>query len=230
MGKRYPAAIFIMAAAIIILLWRNDCEGGLVPGELVDQKVAVVVYPQNSAAGRYVKTALSCIEGILLDNDITALAAIYLYVAVAPGLADYYTASAHADIRFIEEKNARVTAISLTPMGAPGRPPSDGLTQNSAAINAVQRAVDEACENLGMENMDPATPRAVRLDLRGPLDTAGMRLDPCGKEGGRELAAYARLEQQKWRGEKVTCTALAPAGALGAVAGYIIDTDFRRRP
>jgi len=162
--------------------------------------------------------------------DMAALAAIYLHVAVVPGLADYFTASAHADLRFIGESDARVTALSVPPMGAPGRPPSDGLTQNSAAINAVQRAVDEACAKLGLENLDPATPRSVRLELQGPLDAPAMPLEPRPEENSSTLAAFAQLEKQAWRGEKVSSTVLAPAGALGAVAGYIIDTDFRRRP
>jgi len=54
-------------------------------------------------------------------------------------------------------------------MGAPGHPPSDGLTRNSAVINAVQRAVDNACHKLGFELIDPATPRSVRLSLDGPF-------------------------------------------------------------
>jgi hypothetical protein len=161
---------------------------------------------------------------------IAALVAIYLYVDTQPGLADYFSASAHADIRFIDENDAKVTAISVLPMGTPGRPPSDGLTQSSAAINAVQRAVDDACDQLGLDNLDPATPRLVRLDLENPIDGSSLTIAPRASEQNNTLADYAKLEDQRWRAEEVTSTVSAPAGALGAVAGYIIDTDFRRRP
>ena len=163
--------------------------------------------------------------------ELAALVAIYLNVDRLPTLADYFSASAHADIRFISESDAKVTAISLLPMGVPGRPPSDGLTQNSAAINAVQRAVDDACNQLGLENLDPATPRLVRLDLKDPVDGSSLTVEPrhSSKEE-KSLPDYAQLEELRWRQEEVTCTTKAPAGAMGAVAGYIIDTDFRRRP
>jgi hypothetical protein len=162
--------------------------------------------------------------------EIAALVAIYLNVDRVPTLADYFSAGAHADIRFISESDAKVTSISLLPMGAPGRPPSDGLTQNSAAINAVQRAVDDACNKLGLENLDPATPRLVRLDLKGPVEGSSLTLEPRPLKEAKSISRYAQLEEKRWRQEEVTCTAKAPAGAMGAVAGYIIDTDFRRRP
>lgn len=162
--------------------------------------------------------------------EIAALVAIYLNVDRVPTLADYFSAGAHADIRFISESDAEVTAISLPPMGVPGRPPSDGLTQNSAAVNAVQRAVDDACNKLGLENLDPATPRLVHLDLKDPVDGSSLTIEPRPSEKEKSLSDYAQLEELRWRQEEVTCTAKAPAGAMGAVAGYIIDTDFRRRP
>ena len=161
---------------------------------------------------------------------IAALVAIYLHVDTQPGLADYFSASAHADIRFIGENDAKVTAISVLPMGTPGRPPSDGLTQSSASINAVQRAVDDACDQLGLDNLDPATPRLVRLDLENPIDGSALTVAPQSFKQNHTLTDYAQLEKQGWRAEEVTCSASAPAGAMGAVAGYIIDTDFRRRP
>jgi hypothetical protein len=110
--------------------------------------------------------------------EIAALVAIYLNMDKVPTLADYFSAGAHADIRFISESDAKVTSISLPPMGVPGRPPSDGLTQNSAAINAVQRAIDDACNQLGLENLDPATPRLVRLDLKDPVDGSSLTIEP----------------------------------------------------
>ena len=95
--------------------------------------------------------------------------ALYLSVDDQKGLAEYYTATAHVDVRYMGEEDAQVHALATPPMGAPGSPPSDGLTRNSAVINAVQRAVDSACEKLGFELIDPATPRSVSLALEGPV-------------------------------------------------------------
>ena len=161
---------------------------------------------------------------------IKGLVAVYLSVDITKGLAGYYTATAQADIRFINEEDAKVESLTIAPMGSPGRPPSDGLTQNSAAINAVQRAIDDVCVKLGLELMDPATPRSVRLSLEGPTSVPSASILKRTSVSDSSLSRYAILEKQKWRGEDVTCTAKAPAGALGAVGGYIIDTDFRRRP
>lgn len=161
---------------------------------------------------------------------IKGLVAVYLSVDIIKGLAGYYSATAQSDIRFIDEADAKVGAMTTFPMGAPGRPPSDGLTRQSAAINAVQRAIDDVCLKLGLEIMDPATPRSVRLSLEGPSQLAAPSNKIRTSESDTSLAGLAVLEKQKWRGEEITCNARAPAGALGAVGGYIIDTDFRRRP
>jgi len=161
---------------------------------------------------------------------IKGLVAVYLSVDSAKGLAGYYSATAQADIRFIDEMDGKVESLATFAMGSPGRPPSDGLTQNSAAINAVQRAIDDACAKLGLELMDPATPRSVKLSLEGPVQTPLISDSKRTSRPDDSLSKLAVLEKQKWRGEEVTCTARAPAGALGAVGGYIIDTDFRRRP
>ena len=161
---------------------------------------------------------------------IHGLVAVYLSVDITRGLVGYYTATAQADIRYISEEDAKVMSLATFPMGAPGKPPSDGLTQNSAAINAVQRSIDEACAKLGLELMDPATPRSVRLSLEGPVNVPLVSDPMTTPIRDDSLSRLAVLEKQKWRGEEVTCTAKAPAGALGAVGGYIIDTDFRRRP
>ncbi|MBW2297812.1 MAG: hypothetical protein JRF32_09430 [Deltaproteobacteria bacterium] len=161
---------------------------------------------------------------------IKGLVALYLSVDTRKGLAEYYTATAHVDVRYIGEEDAQVHALATLPMGTPGQPPSDGLTRNSAVINAVQRAVDSACQKLGFELIDPASPRSVSLTLEGPLPV------PVGVEMSRtssrdtSIKKYALLEKQPWRGEDVTCSVTAPGGSMGAVGGYIVDTDFRRKP
>jgi hypothetical protein len=162
--------------------------------------------------------------------DIKGLVGVYLSVGITKGLVGYYTATAQADIRAINEEDAKVEALTTFPMGAPGRPPSDGLTKNSAAINAVQRAIDDACAKLGLELMDPATPRSVKLSLEGPVSLPSTLSVERTSQNDPSLSRSAVLEKQKWRGEEVTCTTRAPSGSLGAVGGYIIDTDFRRRP
>lgn len=161
--------------------------------------------------------------------EIKGLLAMYLSAGATPGLADYYSATAHADIRFISDHDARVQSLSTAPMGAPGLPPSDGLTRSSALINAVQRAVDAAGLAMGLTVMDQARPRAVSLSLEGPVretvkGTALPTADP------RPLARLAVLHDQAWLKEQATAAAIAPAGRLAAVAGYIIDTNFHRHP
>jgi hypothetical protein len=161
---------------------------------------------------------------------IKGLVALYLSVDDQKGLAEYYTATAHVDVRYIGEEDARVHALATPPMGSPGSPPSDGLTRNSAVINAVQRAVDNACDKLGFELIDPASPRSVTLALEGPLTVPeGVTISRTSTKGS-SIKKYARLEDEAWRGEDVTCAAISPGGSTGAVGGYIVDTDFRRKP
>ena len=147
--------------------------------------------------------------------DIKGLVAVYLNVDIAKGLVGYYSATAQADIRYIDEADAKVESLTTIPMGAPGRPPSDGLTKNSAAINAVQRAVDEAFARLDLEIMDPATPRSVRLSIEGPVSVSPSISIQRTSTSDSALSRLARLEKKRWRAEKVTCTTRAPAGALG---------------
>ncbi len=162
--------------------------------------------------------------------DIAGLAAIHLTADAGPGLSDYFTATAHADVRFISEESADVTSLTTTPMGAPGRPPSDGLTERAALINAVQRAVDDAAAKMGLEIMEPATPRAVRLALEGPVALLAGDLPSRKSSVDDGLVALASLDGSTWRKVEATCTARAPAGSMGAVAVYIQDTDMHRRP
>ncbi len=161
--------------------------------------------------------------------EIKGLLTLYLSADSTPGLADYHSATAHADIRFISETDARVSALTTTPMGAPGSPPSDGLTADSALINAVQRAIDNACGKMGMQLMDPVRPRAVKLDLQGPIQ-AQVAAKDLPMSDPKKLAAAAKLEKAKWRAEDPTAAAHAPAGKLAALGGYIVDTDFHRQP
>src|SRR5262245_54479374 len=76
-------------------------------------------------------------------HQLDGIVRVYLSAdsAAAPG--GYFSATAQADVRLVDE-NAKVQAQTSFPMGAPGRPPSDGLTAQAALVNAMQRAIDEA--------------------------------------------------------------------------------------
>lgn len=161
---------------------------------------------------------------------IQALAAIYVYADVSPGLADYYSATAHASIRVIDNKDATVKALATLPMGIPGKVPSDGLTANSALMNAVYRAMDEACEKMKLRVADMTKPRTIRLALEGPVASVVAPAPGREPENDAVLARMASFESKKWRSEEATCTARSPDGNLAAVAGYIKDTDMHRNP
>lgn len=160
---------------------------------------------------------------------LDGLVRVYLSVDSAPGLAGYFSATAAADVRLVDAQ-ARVEAHTSAPMGAPGRPPSDGLTEGAAMVNAMQRAVDDSLMQLGLEVWDPTSPRTLPIEL-GP-GTEGARAS-FGLRAGRDqpaLASMAALEDQTWRTEEVSCSEADPSGSYGVVGGYIRDTDHRRRP
>lgn len=161
--------------------------------------------------------------------QIDGILALYVSADVRRGLADYYTATSHIDIRFIDEETAEVVALSTEPMGSRGAPPSDALTRNAALINAVQRAVDDVCIDLGFELGFRARPSMVEIKLGSPVDITGRTVAFPQPERDMSLAAWADLASETWRVEEVSATARAPTGGLGAVAGYIIDTDMMRR-
>ena len=87
---------------------------------------------------------------------------VYLHAELTKGWGKSYSATAIADIRFVDNE-ANTLAYSSIPMGVPGKPPSDGLTKSSAVVNAIQRAVDEGGEKLGLEVIDVANPRTLKF-------------------------------------------------------------------
>lgn len=160
---------------------------------------------------------------------IHGLVGLYLVVETKKGVADYFSSTAHADVRYIDDVNADVASLATPSMGLIGNPPSDGLTGSSAAINAVKRAVDSACESMGLIVMDKTRGRSVRIALDGPHDLDSIPKSR-GSDNDKDLWKYADLDDETWRTEKATCTARSPSGNLSAVCGYIVDTDFHRRP
>lgn len=156
--------------------------------------------------------------------QIDGIVRIYLSADSNEALAGFYSATAQADVRFVDE-SAKVEAKTSPAMGAPGSPPSDGLTAQAALLNAVQRAVDNAAQAFGLAITEPASPRAVSLSFEGPVEIpptatplmAAGALDESG-------VALAQLFTERWKSEKVSCSSRAPGGELGAVGGSITET------
>jgi len=161
--------------------------------------------------------------------EIKAIARIYLSADSSPGLADYFSATAHADVRVVMD-DARVLSATSFSMGVPGNPPSDGLTKDSAMRNAVERAVDDACGKLGLQILDPAKQRSVKLRLVGPVAAPGGVSMPKPGVADNAAKAMAKLENATWRNEEITSSAKSPDGGFAALGGYITDTDFHRSP
>jgi hypothetical protein len=157
--------------------------------------------------------------------QLDGIVRVYLSADSTPAPGGYFSATAQADVRLIDE-DAKVQAQVSYPMGAPGRPPSDGLTAQAALLNAVQRAIDEAAGTLGLNVLEPASPRAMRFSLDGPLEVPAQA-SVLAREPRDLKADYVRHAQFKTgRGnvELVTCTAKAPGGAVAAVGGSIQNT------
>jgi hypothetical protein len=154
--------------------------------------------------------------------DIDGLIRLYLNADATQGLANFHTATAQADIRFVD-KDANVEAYTTVPMGVPGMPPSDGLTRNAALVNAIQRAVDEAAGKTGLEILDYAKPRTMSFEFSGPSDVS-FKVAAVEKEI-HDFSAYANLANKTWTREEVSTTCKAPSGELGAVGGYIRETS-----
>src|SRR5690349_271703 len=154
--------------------------------------------------------------------QLDGIVRVYLSADSHPAPGGYFSATAQADVRLVDE-NAKVASQVSFPMGAPGRPPSDGLTAQAALLNAMQRAVDEAAGSLGLTVNQPASPRAMRFSFEGPVPApAGATALPREK---RDLDAdYVDLAEFKsGRGthEMVTCAARAPGGDVAAVGGSV---------
>jgi len=158
--------------------------------------------------------------------DIDGVIRLYLNAEATSGLSGFHTATAQADIRFVDS-DAQVQAYTTVPMGVPGVPPSDGLTRNAALVNAVQRAVDEAAGKTGLEIIDYARPRSISYALQGPVEVS-LKVHGV-PENEESLAAMADIVNQTWTREEVTTTCRAPSGDLAAVGGYIRETSMGMR-
>ena len=158
--------------------------------------------------------------------DIDGIVRLYLNAEATSGLANFHTATAQADIRFID-KDANVEAYTTISMGVPGVPPSDGLTRNAALLNAIQRAVDEAASKTGLEIIDYAKPRTLSYELQGPSEVT-HKVNAV-ERSVHDFSQYAALANKTWTKEEVSTTCKAPSGELGAVGGYIRETSMGMR-
>ena len=153
---------------------------------------------------------------------LDGVARIYISADVKEVMSGFFSATAQADVRLVDE-DAKVNAKTSYPMGAPGRPPSDGLTAQAALLNAIQRAVDEAAQTLGLTVAEPASPRAVMFKLEGPADAPATAEIQQRKphDLSAEYVRLAQLMSGRNSSEEVTCADQAPGGDVGAVGGSL---------
>ncbi len=154
--------------------------------------------------------------------QLDGIVRVYLSADSEPAPGGFFSATAQADVRLVDE-NAKVASRTSFPMGAPGRPPSDGLTAQSALLNAVQRAVDEAAGSLGLEVSQPVSPRAMKFELEGPVEppATAQALPRAPRDLEADYVALAQLETRRSANEKATCTDRAPGGDVAAVGGSL---------
>jgi hypothetical protein len=147
---------------------------------------------------------------------------VYLSADSSPAPGGFFSATAQADIRLVDE-NAKVQSQVSYPMGAPGRPPSDGLTAQAALINAMQRAIDEAAGSLGLTVNDPASPRAMKFSLDGPVTAPAQAttVPRAPMDLKADFVALAQLENQHNTAEEATCADRALGGDVGVVGGSL---------
>lgn len=150
---------------------------------------------------------------------IDGVVRVYLATDVVAGIANFFSATAQADIRFVAE-DAKVTAFTTPSMGIRGNPPSDGLTARAAIINAVQRATDNAAGEVGLELLETAAPRSIQLEL-APVADPSASTPVAQSTISVNVVPYAEMVEETWRKSEVTCEAVSPDGKMGVVGAYI---------
>ena len=154
--------------------------------------------------------------------QLDGIVRVYLAADSTASPGGFFSATAQADVRLVDE-NAKVQSQVSFPMGAPGRPPSDGLTAQAALINAMQRAVDEAAGSLGLEVAEPASPRAMKFSLDGPVEAPAdaTAVPRAPRDPKADFVALAPMASGRNTSEKVTCVDRASGGDVGAVGGSL---------
>ena len=154
--------------------------------------------------------------------QLDGIVRVFLSADSAPSPGGFFSATAQADVRLVDE-NAKVAAQVSFPMGAPGRPPSDGLTAQAALLNAMQRAIDQAAESLGLTVNEPASPRAMKFTLEGPVQAPAQAaaVARAPRDLAADFVALAPMESRRNTFEKATCADRAPGGDVGVVGGSL---------
>jgi len=175
-------------------------------------------------------TALLTAEDFLENAEqyaIDGIVRIYLSLEVIPSLAETYTATAQADLRYVNETAQSVSYVT-TPMGIKGNPPSDGLTQNAAGLNAIYRAVENAALKMKLEVLGQTTPRAIKLKTT-PVKVIPKFTQISGKQKTKKHDSIIKLFDTTWKWEKISCASESPNGNLVAAAGFVTDGGMGRR-
>jgi hypothetical protein len=137
-----------------------------------------------------------------------------------------FTASASVGWRVIDAR-ARVVSQQSTSMGTRGFPPSDGLTEGAAVVNAVLRAVDQAAEHAGLRVVAPTAPRNVPIRLEPATAIPGdLSVDYSHNvEQDAPWLVAAPLHNVGNEREEAACVSVSPDGQVGARGGYTISAE-----
>lgn len=169
--------------------------------------------------------ALITAEDFVANADkyaIDGILRIYLNLDVLPSIANSYSATAQADIRFVDEQ-AQVQSAVTNPMGTRGNPPSDGLSPSSASINAIYRALEEAAQSVNLDVFGKTQPRAFKYKLTETADVPGVNMAPIHRPTNKHEGKIEFFDST-WKWEEASCASESPNGNMVGVAGYVTET------
>lgn len=165
---------------------------------------------------------------------ISGIYRVYIKAEAVTSSEQFFTATAQANIQFVNE-NFNVTTASSTPMGMVGNPSSDGLTASAAIANAVQRAVDNSLGKIGLKIDEAVVPCKLNIEFK-PVDVAAVGLGNASTKMSRIPANPARLPRSFLRAnvadaterysDELACLAQSPDKVMVA-AGVRVRTQFR---
>jgi hypothetical protein len=136
-------------------------------------------------------------------------------------MALFYSATGSVQIS-LHGPMAAVKSSTSKPMGVLGYAPSDALTEDAAIVNALQRSVESALEQSGVQVLAPVSARYVPLALAPvaalPADAAEMSMGSRAAAPGWDK--HARVLAERWRREDPACQAVSGDGAMGVHGTY----------
>ena len=97
--------------------------------------------------------------------EIGVLIRGYLVSESRRNLGGYFSATAQISLEIIDEEANVIKAQTSVSLGTPRFPPSDGLTESAAIVNAIQRAVCDAFEKMQFKVLNPPIPRRLSFNL-----------------------------------------------------------------